>query len=129
MLDALQESVEAAGAGNVGSEVFAPFFDLIPKLWDEIDQRNQDRTEAAQNEDFDEEEHEVMLQEGETDQEMQEMIVQCMGGFFKTFGEAFLGPYQTTPLAEHYMTWLVRRLICALAQLTSSIQYPNPTVP
>jgi hypothetical protein len=129
MLDALQESVEAAGAGNVGSEVFAPFFDLIPKLWDEIAQRNQDRTEAAQNEDFDEEEHEVMLQEGETDQEMQEMIVQCMGGFFKTFGEAFLGPYQTTPLAEHYMTWLVRRLICALAQLTSSIQYPNPTVP
>ena len=108
MLDALQESVEAAGAANVGTACFAAFVDLIPKLWEEIDQRNLDRTEAAQNEDFDEEEHEVMLQEGETDHELQEMIVQCMGGFFKTFGVQFLALFQETPLAQHYLSWLVR---------------------
>ena len=34
------------------------------------------------------------------------MIVQCMGGFFKTFGPSFLALYQQTQLAEHYMTWL-----------------------
>lgn len=109
MLDALQESVEAGGKANVGTACFAPFVELIPKLWEEIEQRNADRTETAQNEDFDEEEHEVMLQEGETDQEMQEMIVQCMGGFFKTFGPEFLALFQETPLAQHYLTWLVSR--------------------
>ena len=49
-----------------------------------------------------------MQQEGETDQEMQEMIVQCMGGYLKTFKSGFLGLYNQTPLAEHYMSWLVR---------------------
>ena len=50
-----------------------------------------------------------MMQEGETDQEMQEMIVQCMGGFFKTFGPEFLALFQETHLAQHYLAWLVSR--------------------
>ena len=108
MLDALQESVENAGADNLGPQVCPPFLELIPKLWEEIEQRSQDRVESAQSEDFDEEEHEAMQQEGETDQEMQEMIVQCMGGYLKTFKSGFLGLYNQTPLAEHYMSWLVR---------------------
>ena len=49
-----------------------------------------------------------MNHEGSTDEEMQEMIVQCMGGLFKTFGQAFLEVYQQTPLAEHYISWLVQ---------------------
>jgi HEAT repeat protein len=108
MLDALQESVEAATAAHIGSDRFRPFLEVIPKLWAEIDQRSMERQEAAQSEDFDEEELEVMNHEGSTDEEMQEMIVQCMGGFFKTFGQAFLEVYQQTPLAEHYISWLVQ---------------------
>jgi hypothetical protein len=44
----------------------------------------------------------------ETDQELQEMIVQCMGGFFKVFGSEFLHVYTSSPVAKTYMSWLVR---------------------
>jgi hypothetical protein len=109
ILDALQESVEAGGKANVSTACCAPFVELIPKLWQEIEQRSLERTEAAQNEDFDEEEVEVMLQGGETDQEMQETIVLCMGGFFKTFGAEFFAVFQQTGVAQHCLTWLVSR--------------------
>ena len=107
MLDALQESVEAATAVNISPDRFKSFLEVIPKLWSEIQQRTEERHESTGNEDFDEEEHEVLLQEGQTDDEMQEMIVQCLGGFFKTFGQSFFVEYQQTALHQTFMGWLV----------------------
>ena len=57
-----------------------------------------DRLAVSQSEDFDDEELEAIAIEGQADEEMQEMIVQCMGGFFKTFGNAFYEVFQQTPL-------------------------------
>merc|ERR1740130_1510989 len=109
MLDALQDSVEAAKWTNphdgsvlacISADKFPEFLEVIPKLWAEIEERTAERGESQQSEDFDEEEFEVLQQEGQTDEEMQEMIVQCMGGFFKAFGADFLQVYLSTPLAE-----------------------------
>jgi hypothetical protein len=48
MLDALQDSVEAATAAHIDQTRFAPFLEVIPKLWAEIEQRTQERNESAQ---------------------------------------------------------------------------------
>jgi HEAT repeat protein len=55
MLDALQDSVEAAGR-CITAEKYQVFLEVIPKLWEEIEQRTQERGETQQSEDFDEEE-------------------------------------------------------------------------
>ena len=90
----------------ISADRFPAFLEVIPKLWEEIAQRAAERGESQQSEDFDEEELEVLQAEGQTDEEMQEMIVQCMGGFFKAFGAQFL---QVRDVPERFQ----RRRSCA----------------
>lgn len=61
MMEALQETIEAS-AQCLGADQAPAFLDMVPKVWQELQERQAEQQAAGANEDCDEEEVTIALQ-------------------------------------------------------------------
>lgn len=107
MLEALQETIEAAGTKALAVEQAPTFLASVPRIWTEIrEQQAEKEGQMVSNEDCDEEEMAALQEQTKCFDEVHEWVGHCIGAFFKAHKDAFMPHFLTSGLPEPLLQML-----------------------